>query len=100
MNAFDWLREKMKESSFSYTTYDGLMPEEFDVVPLGRTLETINEAEAKWEAEVCEWKCAEWNPKYVINSPHKDCMPLSIADLKNQPYCGHCGKPIKITEVE
>ena len=66
------------------------------VLAVAELLAEIDEA----EADCCEWKRAEWNPKHVINSPHKDCMPLNIVDLQNHPYCGHCGKPIKITEVD
>lgn len=60
-------------------------------------LELINEAEAKWEAECCEWKL--YGKKEFIENPHTKRMFSNEPSMKNV-YCNTCGKPIKISEVE
>lgn len=88
---FDWLREQIKDASFR--PFNEVVVYEESVQNL------INEAEAKWEADCCEWKTTKRNSN-LIASPHMALYQLSKKDLKDIPYCPYCGKPIKISEVE
>lgn len=92
---FDWLREQMGKII-------GEVHSPADVVwnnAVKMCISKIDEAEAKWEAEVCEWKPNKgWTG--MIISPHEPHSALWTADLKLYPYCNHCGKRIKISEVE
>lgn len=90
---FDWLREHLEE------TAQDVSPNTDKLVVLARVERLINEAEAKWEADCCEWKYNE-GFKQIILSPHEPHSVLWTVDLKHYPYCNHCGKPIKISEVE
>jgi hypothetical protein len=84
---FDWLREQIGDIDVN----------DIDVLQ-DMALEKVDEAEAKWESECCEWK---FEKELVGISVYKTC-------LKTQPYCydidkkfcPFCGKPIKISEVE
>ena len=60
---------------------------------LSAFLEIINEAEAKWKEDCCEWK---WG----IGSAHVQCQgDRIIFDSRRLfTYCPYCGK--KISEVE
>ena len=102
---FDWLREQIENKSnyepVDYDYCDMACSGEQGFIAREDALDAINEAEAKWEAECCEWHFAKGGYyKTVIASPHKEFISLNTSDLKSQPYCGHCGKPIKIAEVE
>lgn len=71
---FDWLREQINEKAFpTHENYSAVWHDD--------VMNTINEAEAKWEAEVCEWE--------ALGDYHKSWK-----------FCPYCGKPIKISEVE
>jgi hypothetical protein len=62
-------------------------------------LPIINEAEAKWESECCEWK----RPKGYDNcmGEHKcEVFFINRYMVKQFNFCPFCGKPIKISEVE
>ncbi len=88
---FDWLRGAILDKAFKI--YDGTIA--VDIHDVG---ELINEAEAKWEADCCEWKYVGLtdNPKYV--SAH-DLWEV-LTDVELWKVCPYCGKPIKIVEVE
>lgn len=72
---FDWLREHLEE------TANDVSPNTDKLVVLARVERLINEAEAKWEADCCEWE--------ALGDYHKTWK-----------FCPYCGKPIKIVEVE
>ena len=103
---FEWLREQIgdrKENCSSITMID-----------VNRVHNIIDEAEAKWEAEYCEWtidisninSAERWvyYNKIGCNPNVKDCLPtfhFSDREQKNfLKYCPYCGKRIKISEVE
>lgn len=126
MNVFDWLRERVynnndKAKNFSAGTYvvnkkyvDKIIKEvedkcgdiEQDAYERGYKLgydKGYSDGEffekAKWEAKVCEYE-------YHV-APSKDIYFLTSCKNRhngrlsaNRPYCGFCGKPIKIVEVE
>ena len=86
---FDWLREQRINT---IELRDGRM-----CVEVSEVRELINEAEAKWEAECCEWKnvsCDNWTPSCETNSTYN---VFGVAWFRRCPYCG---KRIKISEVE
>ena len=83
---FDWLREQRVNT---IELSDGRI-----CVELSLVRELINEAEAKWESDCCEWKEISWN---VYNAHERFCGDNI---LKEWTYCPYCGKPIKIVEVE
>ena len=90
---FDWLREHLEE------TAQDVSPNNDKLVVLAIVERLINEAEAKWEADCCEWKRNE-NTKALILSPHNPHSAMWAVDVKMYPYCNCCGKPIKVLEVE
>ena len=59
----------------------------------------INEAEAKWEAECCEWK-QEKILEFSLSDCVTSCGHAEHYSVGIDKYCRHCGKPIKISEVE
>ena len=95
---FNWMREQMR------TEYNLLHLEEpngnkFEVIELEDAEVIINEAEAKWEADCCEYE-------YHV-APSKDIYYLTSCKRRHngmlwddEPYCRYCGKPIEISEVE
>lgn len=90
---FDWLREQCKSHKVIPIMCNA------DVVnnlAITHCIEEINEAEAKWEAECCEWKKYE----YDILFPYKTSCGHSEVFFDTFKYCPYCGKPIKISEVE
>ena len=101
---FDWLREQIAENTFNGISENGVV-----VVPLIHSNVAkliINEAEAKWEADCCEWKF-EKNTGLVWHCEN-ECESYNISyqrELKTfleefKCKCPHCKKPIKISEVE
>lgn len=64
---------------------------------VGVFMDTINEAEAKWESEVCEWKHKEYHSCCLseCNGVYED-----YDSVLGWEFCPYCGKPIKISEVE
>ena len=98
---FEWLREQCKDRSEScYKSYLKLKSDEDYGCSFAyaHAVDLINEAEAKWEAEVCEWKRGK--TKVMILSPHNPQSAMWTEDVKMYPYCNCCGKRIKISEVE
>ena len=86
---FDWLREQC----FGNVKLDGNS--------FAEIYKIIDEAEAKWEAECCEWRLFT-NTDYIAPTYETKCGK-AIAEIRvscNFAYCPVCGKPIKILEVE
>ena len=92
---FDWLRERIEGLSNAEAEY--YYASSNDVIEREDTLDLINEAEAKWEADCCEWK--QYETKY--GTRYQNCRateaPVDTFGFKFFPYCG---KRIKISEVE
>ena len=103
---FDWLREQMQSKANLYRE----CPSEACWIRTSRDCEKcdlkslevreifdlINEAEAKWESDCCEWTFMEGveDCRCGCNGYHVDYM---VATKYN--FCPYCGKPIKISEV-
>ena len=88
---FEWLREQiavaLNEPPYYHNGedfYTGIVHAE----------SLINEAEAKWEQDCCEWKEQTWN----MYNAHERFTGESI--LKEWKCCPYCGKRIKIVGVE
>ena len=88
---FDWLREHLEE------TANDVSPNTDKLVVLARVERLINEAEAKWEADCCEWKrLAIGNSVWKTSCGKQRTIILN----RDENFCPYCGKPIKISEVE
>ncbi len=91
---FDWLREQMqKVETEVYSPADVVWNN-----AVKNCMIKTYEAEAKWESDCCEYE-------YHV-APSKDIYYLTSCKnrhngmlIANRPYCGYCGKPIKISEV-
>ena len=85
---FDWLREQMERSVIPSHYY----------IDKNVVLKNINEAEAKWEKDCCEWKETGFSEPTRYFEAH-DLMAYEL-DMCLWNYCPICGKSIKILEVE
>ena len=105
---FDWMREQIsklhkKNPYESYWERERYLATEATNYERDETIrqvyKLINEAEAKWKAECCEWKrgCEH---KDILFSPHEQVSAMFESCLPKYPYCSVCGKLIKISEVE
>lgn len=74
------------------------MPDDTEVIAESRLKQILDEAEAKCEADCCEWEQTGLSepPRYF--EAH-DLMAYEL-DICLWKYCPICGKPIKISEVE
>ena len=88
---FDWLRGAILDKAFKI--YDGTIA--VDIHDVGNI---INEAEAKWEADCCEWFERDFEDSFYYSHDGKEFDYKN--DVKYWKYCPYCGKPIKISEVE
>lgn len=86
---FNWLREQIAEKAGISSTDE--------VSTLCWVADRLNEAEAKWEADCCEWKRLA-----IGNSVWKTSCGKQRTIILNgdETYCPYCGKRIKISEVE
>ena len=95
---FDWMREQ-------FGKIIGEVHSPADTVwnnAVKMCIEKVNEAEAKWEADCCEWKVEKIPTKKgaieLLRDPHNQYAHWN--DTGEWVYCNCCGKPIKISEVE
>ena len=72
--------------------------EQIPVKVIAEILAELDEAEAKLEAECCEWKIDNQSNFYIVYKT--SCGNQRITGIVGEKYCCHCGKPIKISEVE
>ena len=87
---FKWLREEIEANS---VTVGGS-----DIIGSHMARVLVNQAEAKWEKECCEWK----HYKSDIYSVRSECgayLP-KVNEGSSFRFCPYCGKKIKIAEVE
>lgn len=90
---FDWLREEIRSYSCDVDTFSGKVVKSLDTED---ALEAITEAEAKWEADCCEWKPHD-KAKNVLMVHGELHYRHYVSEWK---FCPYCGKRIKIAEVE
>ena len=88
---FDWLREQIREAEYNHALYGT----DF-AVNTEKAIDIIDEAEAKWEKDCCEWKKYESD----IIFPYKTSCGHSEVFYDTFKFCPYCGKRIKISEVE
>jgi len=88
---FDLMREQMEKNA----CHIGIRGEDghHNVVGLCTTYDIINEAEAKWKEDCCEWK---WGIDYAQVQCRGDKILFGSRRLFT--YCPYCGKTI--AEVE
>jgi hypothetical protein len=86
---FDWLRDYIYRNTYK---------NDVEVITQEDALAMVDEAEAKWEADCCEWEWFEVDGvrTYANCKYSRDTLDLrEMADFKFCPYCGR-----KISEVE
>lgn len=105
---FDWLREQMHDRIKWFQTMDTTdVACDVAIKETERFIEYINEAEAKWEADCCEWKLSR-----ATLQRYSDCVWTTSCNngkeiefhtphyvVRKYNFCPYCGKPIKIVEV-
>lgn len=62
-------------------------------------LEKVDEAEAKWEADCCEWEHKRYHANCLCKCNDNHFF-LDYDLVSSFRVCPYCGKPIKIVEVE
>ena len=62
------------------------------------TLTLINEAEAKWESECCEWEWFEVDGVRTYANCKYSRDTLDLREMSDFKFCPYCGR--KISEVE
>lgn len=99
---FDWMSEQFNKAIERYTEqvirnpYNRYAEGVRDGLLLGRA--NVLEAEAKWEAECCEW-VQEKYLNFALSTCTTSCGKRYDISEDFQ-YCPYCRKPIKISEVE
>ena len=93
---FDWLREQVLEEAI----VDGeLRSTEVVFLPLQDFVDLVDEAEAKWEADCCEWKLEDAEANLYVTKCEKRQLIFEGTPTENDyKYCPYCGR--KISEVE
>ena len=97
---FDWMREQ-------FGKIIGEVQSPADVVwnnAVKMCITKVDEAEAKWESDCCEWKgfdnsLIEGKVMWTYKTTCKKYIPEERTS-KYFRFCPYCGKPIKISEVE
>lgn len=89
---FNWLREQMRKHIYTDFT-------ETDSIEFLTAISLIDEAEAKWETDFCQYKPRKaYKVGYCYTTM---CGKERTHTLgRESKYCEYCGKPIKISEVE
>lgn len=64
------------------------------------TIRMVDEAEAKWESECCEWFKYDYRTIAPRNHDVKNPYWRIPENMDKLKYCPYCGKRIKISEVE
>ena len=93
---FDWLREKIDKYSYDTENCGGRY---IDIIEEKNAIDIINEAEAKWESECCEWRlCDEEENVYDTSCRNPHILIEGTPKENNYEYCPYCGKRIKVVE--
>ena len=99
---FDWLREQMQNRiAYNESCHEEFKDSKMTLVyevqqnAWKNALAMIDEAEAEWEKDCCEWK----DTKMGIFHIKTNCGNW-IETNYGYKYCPYCGKRIKISEVE
>ena len=93
---FDWLREQIYKD-FRTIPLQNNRGVKFKVIDVKDVENIIDEAEAKWEQDCCEWVCFKDNDKCLCKCDENNWFIDKSLKFK---YCPYCGKRIKISEVE
>jgi len=90
---FDWMRERIKKASYNHADYGTDFAVNTDTAT-----DIVDEAEAKWKEDCCEWEYNEVEEQFdtscgVLLNPNE-------SDREVTNFCCCCGKRIKIVEVK
>ena len=91
---FDWLREQTEAKAFRQGFSNDVL------VKVEEVGNIIDEAEAKWEAEVCEWKPTTYSMLDGKKHGYKtDCGNGHICGkyktiISHYKYCHYCGQKL------
>ena len=83
---FDSMREKIRSYSCDVDTFSSKVVKSLDTED---ALEVINEAEAKWKEDCCEWK--DHTNKH-LNSQMTSCGKVDDDYKNSYKFCPYCGK--------
>jgi hypothetical protein len=96
---FDWLRGQIngKKIENSYSAYsfrdDCIRNNAYE-----NALEMVDEAEAKWEADCCEWWFDRTEKFWRCSCEEGQDYEVDAPDDNGYKFCPYCGR--KISEVE
>ena len=94
---FDWLREQMrKEIVCNHTT--PIKAEHARIIAFENSIKLVNEAEAKWESDCCEWKYDDEEDYYETSCGNLQIIMGGTPTENGYRFCLYCGR--KIVEVE
>lgn len=103
VGVFDWLREQINKNIYSIPLQNN-HGVKFKAIDIADVENIINEAEAKWETDCCEWEGFDNSPiKEAEMWTYKTTCQMYIREEYTDThwkFCPYCGKPIKIVEVE
>lgn len=105
---FDDIREKLNDYIEEYSDMDSNGLHNLKWCAMQEALCVVNEAEQKWEEDVCEWKRTPRGMCENVNTDtsmmyynYKSSCGWSTGNQGSRfKYCPMCGKKIKIREVE
>lgn len=92
---FDWLREQIKNNCHEIEDGDG---EKYEVISIGNAVNIITVGEAKWKADVCEWKYNETEDIWESSCGHLLIFMADGPKENEYAFCPYCGR--RIAEVK
>ncbi len=112
---FDWLREQFDSNKEESQTrmyrlidedmgnrcvYSEIDVEEFATCRWIEAISLLDEAEAKWKEDCCEWTKVRFLLYPKCRNTDDNCDNSYGEDAIGFKFCPECGKRIKIVEVE
>ena len=85
---------RLEEEKFLHTQFDGVMPEEVEVVSIGGIKKIVNQLAEEYNDDFCEWHKVKNGNAYKCNA-HAEIHDSRVLDWCVCPYCG---KKIKVVE--
>jgi hypothetical protein len=93
---FDWLREQIDKKSINGISESGAFVTSFIHSKIAKLC--IDEAEAKWEADCCEWWFDRTEKFWRCSCEEGQDYEVDAPDDNGYKFCPYCGR--KISEVE
>ena len=97
---FDWLREQymQRKALWEDKSVADRFSAEKHIGTWNKALEILDIAEAKWEAECCEWEWFEVDGVRTYANCKYSRDTLDLREMSDFQFCPYCGR--KIAEVE